>query len=60
MITMDQYLPRDSASFVGESMDIPLLPRPLTPRPIVEGLVTGSTVGSPVGEPVAVAQCMPD
>ena len=54
MATMDQYLPR-------ELMDIPLLPRPLTPCPIVEGLVTGSTVGSSVREPVAVhSQCMPD
>ena len=60
LATMDQYLPRDSAPFVGESMDLPLLPRPLTPRPIVEGMVLGSAVGSPTGEPVAArSQCMP-
>ena len=61
MATMDQYLPRDSASFMRESMDIPLLSRFLSPRPIVEGLFTGSTVDSSVGELVAVrSQCMPD
>ena len=58
---MDQYLPRDSAPFAGESTDLPLLPRPLTPRPIIEGMVLGSVKGSPTRDPVAArSQCMPD
>ena len=36
----------------GKSTDLPLLPAPLTPRPIVEVMVPGSAVGSPPGEPV--------
>ena len=58
---MDQYLPRDSALLLGESTDFPLLPMPLTPRPIVEEMVLGSAVGSPTWEPVAApSQSMPD
>ena len=57
---MDQYLPRDS-SLLGESKDLPLLPMPLTPRPVVEEMVLGSAVGSPTGGPVAApSQRMPD
>ena len=44
--TIDQYLPRDSELLLGESTDLPLLPMPLTPRPMVEEMVLGSTVGS--------------
>ena len=45
---------------MGES-DFLLLPRPLTPHPIVEGMVVESTVGYPTGEPVAVRPpSMPD
>ena len=58
---MDQYLPRDTSLLLGESTDLPFLPAPLTPRPIVKEMVPGSAVGSPTGEPVAAAsQCMPD
>ena len=59
---MDQYLPRSASLPVGESTDSPLLPAALTPRRIIEELVSGSVVGSPTGEPiVAVAQPrMPD
>ena len=58
---MDQYLPRDISLLLGESTDLPFLPAPLTPRPIVEEMVPGSAVGSPTGEPVSAAsQCMPD
>ena len=58
---MDQYLPRDSSLLLGESTDLPFLPAPLTPRPIVEEMVPGSDVGSPTWETVAAAsQSMPD
>ena len=62
---MDQYLPCSALLPVGESTDSPLLPPPpppLTPRRIIEELVSGSVVGSPTREPiVAVAQLrMPD
>ena len=58
---MDQYLLRDTSLLLGESTDLPILPAPLTPCPIVEEMVPGSAVGSPTGEPVAAAsQCMPD
>ena len=67
MATMDQSLPRDYTTFMGESVGVPLLPRALTlplpppPRPIVEGMVLGTAAGSPTGEPVAASsQCMPD
>ena len=61
MAPMDQYLPRDMSLLLGESMDFPFLPAPLTPRLIVEEMVPGSVVGSPTGEPVAAAsQSMPD
>ena len=61
LATMGQYLPRDGALLVEESTDLPLLPMPLTPRPIVEEMVLGSAVGSPTGEPVAApSQSMPD
>ena len=52
-VTMDQYLPRDSALLLGESTDLPLLATPLTPHPIVEKMVLGLAVGSPADEPVA-------
>ena len=47
---------------MGECTDSPLLPAPLTPRRIIEDIVSGSVVGSPIGElMVAVAQPrMPD
>ena len=61
LATMGQYLQRDSALLVEESTDLPLLPIPLTPRPIVEEMVLGSAVGSPTGEPVAApSPSMPD
>ena len=44
--------PQDGSLLVEESTDLPLLPIPLTPRPIVEEMVLGSAVGSPTGEPV--------
>ena len=45
----------------GESTDLPFLPAPRTPHPIVEEMVPGSAVGSSTGEPVAAAsQSMPD
>ena len=54
MATMDQYLPRDSAPFVGESMDVSLLPRPLNPSSDCRG--DGDRIDC---EPVAVrSQCM--
>ena len=54
---MDQYLPRSASLPVGESTDSPLLPAPLTPRWIIEEMVSGSVVASPTGETsVAVAQ----
>ena len=46
LATMDQYLPRDSELLLGESTDLPLLPMPLTPCPMVEEMVLGSIVGS--------------
>ena len=61
MAPMDQYLPRDASLLSGESTDFPFLPAPLTPRQIIEKLVSGSVEGSPTGEPVAVAPLsMPD
>ena len=58
---MEQYLPWDSVLLLGESMDLPLLAMPLTPRPIVEEMVLGSAVGSPAVEPVATPlRSMPD
>ena len=59
---MDQYLSRNASLPVGESKDSPLLPAPLTPRRIIEKLVSGLIVASPTGETsVAVAQPrMPD
>ena len=50
---MDQYLPRDSSLLLGESTDLPLLPMPLTPRPVVEEMVLGFGCGFPTREPVA-------
>ena len=45
----------------GGSTDLPLLPAPLNPRPIVEEMVPGSAVGSLTGEPVAApSRSMPD
>ena len=59
--TMDQCLSRDGELLLGQSMDLPLLAMPLTPRPIVEEMVMGSAVGSPAGEPVAApSHSMPD
>ena len=61
MAPYDQYLPWDVLLLLGESTDFPFLPVPLTPRQIIEELVSGSVVGSPTGEPVAVApSSMPD
>ena len=61
MAPMDQYLPRNSEVLLGESLDLPLLTMPITPRPIVEEMVLGSAVGSPAGEPVVTAvRSMPD
>ena len=61
MATKDQYLPRVVPPLLGESTDLPILPRPLTPPPFVEEMVIGSAVGSPTGEPIAArSQCMPD
>ena len=55
MVPMDQYLPCDASLLSGESMDFPDLPAPLTPRQIIEEMVSGSVAGSPTGEPVAAA-----
>ena len=61
MVPMDQYLPRDASLLSGESTGFPFLPAPLTPRQIIEKLVSGSVEGSPTGEPVAAASLsMPD
>ena len=61
MAPMDQHLLRDASLQSGESTDFPFLPAPLTPRQIIEKLVSGSVEGSPTGEPVAVAPLsMPD
>ena len=58
---MDQYLSREGDLLLGDSTDLPLLARPLTPRPIVEDMVLGSSVGSPAGVPVAApSHGMPD
>ena len=58
---LDQYLLQDTSLLLGESTDLPFLPVPQTPRPIVEEMVPGSAAGSPTGEPVAAAsQCIPD
>ena len=59
--TMDQYLPQYCELLLGESMDLPLLAMPLTPRQIVEEMVLGSAVCAPAGEPVAApSHSMPD
>ena len=55
MAPMDQYLPRDASLLSGESADFPDLLAPLTPRQIIEKLVSGLVEGSPTGEPVAAA-----
>ena len=48
---MDQYLPWSASLPVGETMDSPLLPAPLTPRWMVEEqFVPGSVVTSLTGE----------
>ena len=38
---MDQYLPRDTSLLLGELTDLPFLPAPLTPCPIVEEIGCG-------------------
>ena len=63
MATMDQYLPWMDTPFGGggESSDSPLLPRPLTPQPLVEVMVVESTMDCLTEEPVAVSPpSMPD
>ena len=51
LAAMDQYLPWSASLPVGETADSPLLPAPLTPRRMVEGLfVPGSVVTSPTAE----------
>ena len=61
MATMDQYLPRMDTPFGGESSDSPLLPRPLTPQPLVEVMVVESILDCVNAEPVAVSPpSMPD
>ena len=61
MAPTDQYLPRIASLLSGESTDFPFLPAPLTPRQIIEKLVSGLVEGSPTGEPVASASLsMPD
>ena len=52
--TMDQYLSTAGDFLLGDTTDLPLLMRPLTPRLTVDDVVTESVVGSPAGEPVAV------
>ena len=63
LAAMDQYLPWSASLQVGESMDSPLLPAPLTPRRMIAGqFASGAGVSSPTGETV-VAGChlrMPD
>ena len=51
LAAMDQDLPWSASLLVGESADSPLLPAPLTPRRMVEGMVVpGSVVSSPPGD----------
>ena len=51
LAAMDQYLPWSVSLQVGESMDSPLLPAPLTPRRMIAGqLASGVGVSSPTGE----------
>ena len=48
---MDQYLPKDAPLQVGESMDSPLLPAPLTPRRMIaEQFASAAGASSPTGE----------
>ena len=59
--TMDQYLSGEGDLLLGDTADLPLLSRPLTPLPVVVDVVTESSVGSPAGEPVVVpSDGMPD
>ena len=62
LVPMDQYLPWSASLPLGVPMDSPLMPAPLTPRRIIEELVSGSVVASLTREAsVAVAQPrMPD
>ena len=55
MATMDQHLPRMDTPFGGESSDSPLLPRHLTPQPLVEVMMVESTVDCLTTKPVAVS-----
>ena len=60
---MDQDLPWSASLPVGESADSSLLPAPLTPRRMVEGMVVpGSVVSSPPGDTDVVGghPSMPD
>ena len=52
--TMDQYLSREGDLLLGDTTDLPLPVMPLTPRPIVDGVVPESSVGSPARESVVV------
>ena len=59
--TMDQYLSGEGDLLLGDTEDLPLLLRPLTPLPVVVDVVTESSVGSPAGEPIVVpSDGMPD
>ena len=61
MAPMDQYLPRMGTPFGEESSDSLLLPRPLTPQPLVEVMVVESTMECFTEVPVAGSPpCMPD
>ena len=59
--TMDQYHSGEGDLLLGDTADLPLLSRPLTPLPVVVDVVAELSVGSPAGEPVVVpSDGMPD
>ena len=60
LATMDQYLSGESDLLLGDTVDLPLLSKPLTPLPVVVDVVMESSVGSPAGEPVVPSDGMPD
>ena len=55
--TMDQYLTRDGDLLLGDAVDLPLLSKLLTPRPVMVDMVLESSAGVPVVPP---SDGMPD
>ena len=53
--TMDQYLSGECDLLLGDTVDLPLLSRALTPLPVVVDVAMESSVGSPAGEHVVVS-----